>query len=213
MFTELLAREECRRDSYKLLSECYYLPEENLLSRLGSLDRSRGELFSEITQRIPQLTDMESLQIDFSGLFVGPYVLLAPPYGSVYLENKRMVMGESTLDVISQYKDEELDIGIKEAPDHIAIELEFMYFLIFREIEAIRNGQYDDAVKFLAKEKAFLTHHLSTWVPDFTDNIKKHAQTKFYQDLAHLTDSFVLKDLETVSDDSIIDVLRVRLEV
>lgn len=213
MFTELLAREEYRRDAYKVLSECYYLPEENLLTMLGSLDGSRGELFSEITQRVPQLTDIESLQIDFSGLFVGPYLLLAPPYGSVYLENKRMVMGESTIDVISQYKDEELDIGIKEAPDHIAIELEFMYFLIFREIEAIGNGQYDDAVNFLAKEKAFLTNHLCTWVPDFTDNIKKHAQTKFYQDLAHLTNSFILKDMETVSDDATIDVLRVRLEV
>jgi len=213
MFTELLAREEYRRDAYKALAECYYLPEENLLTMLGSLDGSRGELFSEITQRVPQLTDIESLQIDFSGLFVGPYVLLAPPYGSVYLENKRMVMGESTIDVISQYKDEELDIGIKEAPDHIAIELEFMYFLIFREIEAIGNGQYDDAVNFVAKEKAFLTHHLGTWVPDFTDNIKKHAQTKFYRDLAHLTNSFIVKDMETISDDAIIDVLRVRLEV
>ena len=213
MFTELLAREEYRRDAYKALSECYYLPEENLLTMLGSLDRSRGELFSEITQRVPQLTDIESLQIDFSGLFVGPYGLLAPPYGSLYLENKRMVMGESTLDVISQYTDEELDIGIKEAPDHIAIELEFMYFLIFREIEAIGNGKYDDAAKFLAKEKAFLTNHLSTWVPDFTDKIKEHAQTRFYRDLAHLTNSFVLKDMETVSDDATIDVLRVRLEV
>ncbi len=72
MFTELLAREEYRRDAYKVLSECYYLPEENLLTMLGSLDGSRGELFSEITQRVPQLTDIESLQIDFSGLFVGP---------------------------------------------------------------------------------------------------------------------------------------------
>jgi len=209
MLAEFLAKEEYRRDAYKLLSECYYLPEEGLLTRLDSLDGSRGELFSEITRSIPPLTDMESLQIDFSRLFVGPYILLAPPYGSVYLENKRMVMGESTIDVISQYKDEELDIGIKEAPDHIAIELEFMYFLIFREIEAIRNGRYGEAADYLKKEENFLSNHLGAWVPNFTDNIKNHAQTKFYQDLAHLTNSFVMADLETVSDGSFMDVLRV----
>ncbi|MBM2831889.1 MAG: torD6, partial [Dehalococcoidia bacterium] len=41
-------------------------------------------------------------------LFVGPYRLLAPPYWSAYLEDARVVMGDSTMDVKNRYREEGL---------------------------------------------------------------------------------------------------------
>lgn len=201
---ELLPHEEYRRDSYKLLSECYYLPDEKLIKILGGLEKSQGELHSEIAETIPGISDVESLKIDYSKLFVGPYGLLAPPYGSMYLEDTRMVMSNSTMDVRNKYEEEGLDISLKEAPDHIAIELEFIYFLIFKEIEAIRSSDSGNTVRYLEKQKVFLETHLGVWVSEFADNVEANARTEFYRNLARLTKSFVKKDLKSLSDNSIL---------
>ena len=198
-----LSHKEYRRDSYKLLSECYYLPDKGLLSKLSSLDTKKGQLFSNLAKHCPRISDIDSLTVDYSRLFVGPYELLAPPYGSVYLEDKRRVIGESTVDVKKRYAEEGLDIGLKEVPDHIAIELEFMYFIIFREVEAIRISDFGTSVRYLKKQKAFLETHLGMWVSEFGDNVEANAQTTFYNNLAGITESFIRKELENLSLNSI----------
>ncbi len=200
---EFLSHEEYRRDSYKLLSECYYLPDEKLIEKLNGLEESRDKLYSEIARNTPGISELESLKIDYAKLFVGPYGILAPPYGSVYLEDTRRVMGNSTMDVRNKYGEEGLDIGLKEAPDHIAIELEFMYFLIHKEVEAIEFSDSVTAAGYLKKQKVFLESHLGIWVSEFADNVEVNAQTEFYKNLARLTKSFVNKDLKSLSDNSI----------
>ncbi len=200
---ELLPYEEYRRDSYKLLSECYYLPDEKLIEILNRLEKSRGRLYSEITRNTPGISELESLKIDYSKLFVGPYGLLAPPYGSMYLEDTSRVMGNSTMDVKNKYEEEGLDICLKEAPDHITIELEFMYFLIHKEVEAIGFSDSVTAASYLKKQKVFLETHLGEWVSEFANNVEANAQTEFYKNLARLTKSFVKKDLKRLSDNSI----------
>ncbi len=201
---ESLSQEEYRGDSYKLLSECYYLADEGLIENLSGLDTKMGGTFSDIAKHCPRISDIASLAVDYSKLFVGPYGLLAPPYGSVYLEDTRRVMGNSTMDVRTKYEEEGLDIGLKEAPDHIAIELEFMYFLIFKQVEATRNSDSKSAASYLRKQKAFLETHLGIWVSEFADNVEANAQTEFYKNLARLTKSFVKKDLKSLSDNSIL---------
>ncbi len=109
---EFLFQENYRRDAYKLLADCYYPPDEELIEILRSLDKSKGNLFSGIAESASLTSDIEALRIDYSRLFIGPYRLLAPPYGSVYLENTRRVMGISTLDVRNKYADEGLRIDI-----------------------------------------------------------------------------------------------------
>ncbi len=205
---ELLPHEENRRDSYKLLSECYYLPDEKLIEILNGLEESRDRLYSEIARNIPGISGLESLKIDYSKLFVGPYGLLAPPYGSVYLEDTRRVMGNSTMDVRNKYEEVGLDISLKEAPDHIAIELEFIYFLIFKEIEAIKNSDFEVAIRYLEKQQVFLETHLGAWVSEFANNVEANAQTSFYKNLARLTKSFVEEDLESLSDNMVFTSLR-----
>ena len=198
-----LSHKEYRRDSYKLLSDCYYLPDEGLIENLSGLDTKMGKVFSDIARHCPRISDIDSLVVDYSKLFVGPYGLLAPPYGSVYLEDKSRVMGDSTVDVKKRYSEEGLDIGLKEAPDHIAIELEFMYFLIFREVESIRISDSVTAASYLKKQKAFLETHLGMWVSEFVHNVEANAQTAFYKNLARITKSFIRKEQENLSLNSI----------
>jgi TorA maturation chaperone TorD len=188
-----------RAQSYKLLSECYYPPDEELIIRLNRLSDSTVNPCLEISNYVPKIDELESLAIDFSRLFLGPYKLLAAPYGSVYLEDGRCVMGESTVEVRNWYRKEGLDVVLKEVPDHIAVELEFMYFLIFKETEAIRNSDPEGVANYLKKQMSFLQDHLGRWVPEFAGNVEANAQTQFYKNLARLTRSFIKEDLRNLS--------------
>ena len=182
-----------RAESYKFLSECYYLPDDGFFQKV--IDAAQTDLFfSELAGCISGL-ELESLKIDYTRLFIGPFKLLAPPYGSVYLEDNR-IMGDSTVDVRNCYENEGLDIVIKDAPDHIAMELEFMYYLAVKQIEAVKDANLEILQSCQQKQYSFLRTHLSRWLPAFAENVQKNAQTKFYRKLAQLTDVFIQKDLD-----------------
>ena len=192
---ELVTHEEGRRDSYALLSSCFYLPDEKLIQALNELPPSEGEWHSGLAHGAKP-GDVESLRVEYSKLFVGPYQLLAPPYGSVYLEPRKTVMGESTMDVLNRLKTEGLAVQLREAPDHIAIELEFMFFLISKELEELRASNFDSAEAYQKKQQVFLDRHLGKWISQFADKVEEHAQTEFYKNLARATKSFVHEDLQ-----------------
>jgi TorA maturation chaperone TorD len=182
-----------RANSYKLLSECYYLPDSKLIHTIADAAQTDG-FFADLARHIQPDFDLESLKIDYTRLFVGPFKLLAPPYGSFYLEDKKL-MGDSTIDVKKCYDDEGLNIVIKDAPDHIIMELEFLYYLVAKQIEATTDQNLQMLQTCQQKQCDFLQTHLGRWLPAFAENIKKNAQTKFYSDLAELTEQFVLNDM------------------
>ncbi|MBW8002378.1 MAG: molecular chaperone TorD family protein [Planctomycetes bacterium] len=186
-----------RADSYKFLSECYYLPEEDFKQKVAEVANS-NQFFSELEACIGAELELETLKVDFTQLFVGPFKLLAPPYGSVYLEDGQL-MGESTIDVNDWYEKEGLDIVISDAPDHIAMELEFIYCLIVKQLEATKDADSETIQSCIDKQKSFLQTHLARWLPAFVENVQKHAKTDFYKKLAQLTGVFIQKDMDTLS--------------
>jgi TorA maturation chaperone TorD len=202
---DLLRREKARRDTYKSLAECYYLPDGDLIIKLKGLERQLGVLGSGalsyaalMRSELQGPKELKKLAIDFARLFVGPYSLPAPPYGSVYLEGERKIMGDSTLEVQERYRRAgvELSDNFRDVPDHIAAELEFMYFLIFKEIQALENSDVDTAIDYLEKQRAFLREHLGAWVFDFADSIEENAETDFYKNLARATKAFIEQNFD-----------------
>lgn len=196
--------EQHRADAYRRLSICYYLPEQATLDQLQNLEASLRQICPEAASYIAQMnraTDLEQLKVDFSRLFVGPFKLIAPPYGSVHLEPQRAVMGDSTIDAERRYREAGLDIAksLNDAPDHIAVELEFLYYLIYKEVEAIGNEQPEDAYEWLRKQQSFLTLHIGAWVSSFAEAVELGAKTDFYRQLAKATQTFVHSDREAVA--------------
>ena len=108
-------------------------------------------------------------------------------------------MGESTIDVRNWYEKEGIDVVINDAPDHIAMELEFMYYLIAKQTQAINEENFQETQLYQQKQKSFLCVHLARWLPDFTERVKENAQTKFYKRSAQLTEMFVQKDMSYFS--------------
>ncbi len=206
---DLLSREYARAEAYKLLAECYYLPTPELIGKLKDLEQQMSGVcteamlyIKEMYEEIKRLDDLDALSLDFSRLFLGPYKLHAPPYGSVYLDGERQIMGKSTLEVRNKYRESGLDISsdFRNPPDHIAAELEFMYFLILKETEAIGNSDIDSTVSFLEKQRTFLREHLGAWVFDFANTIEEEAETDFYKNLARATKTFIEQNFDELSD-------------
>lgn len=193
---ETISVSNLRAGGYKFLAECYYPPDERRIQVWKSCSKSADPSLASIVRNIPPIDNLEVLSVDHSKLFVGPFALLAPPYGSVYLEGERKIHGDSTEDTLNWYGREGLNVKIREVPDHIAIELEFMSFLISKEIEAWESGDKEKANLFLDKQKNFLNAHLGKWIVDFTELVECKAQMLFYKKLAQYTASFIKNDME-----------------
>ncbi|MBU2455956.1 MAG: molecular chaperone TorD family protein, partial [Proteobacteria bacterium] len=96
-----------------------------------------------------------------------------------------------------------LSKDFKNVPDHIAAELEFMFFLIYKEIDSIQSDDPLQAVDFLLGQESFLQDHLNMWVPDFANCIIEHSGTDFYRHLVQATQLFIAEDLEYLNQNNL----------
>lgn len=206
---EFAVHEMMRGECYRFLAACFYLPKKEILGEEGFLSSLSQHLehicpaavpFSQHMQEgLAQYTE-EELAVEYARLFVGPFGLKAPPYGSVYLDGGHTVMGPSTMETIQTYEKEGLvrDEGFKELPDHIAVELEFMYFLIYREVETLQNGDPERAREYRRKQGEFRIRFLDKWVPAFCRNIKEETDNGFYNALADCLATLIDCPSETI---------------
>jgi TorA maturation chaperone TorD len=191
---EVLNRGNC----FKLLAACFYEPdkelflEEHLCDNLAMLLQSLSPAAVTPAKAMKvslQGTAQEQLSLDHAALFVGPFELIAAPYGSVYLEKNRRIMGDSTIEVQRFYQDAGLSIEMKEPADHIAIELEFMYFLCAKEAAALSEGEEDEASRLRALQAEFFLKMMG-WIPQFCELIRAGAGTEYYKALASCLGDF-----------------------
>lgn len=199
---EFINHERMRGDCFRFLSACFYQPQkalfekENLLSNLtGFLQETCPEAaaFSSLMEESFLQSSDKDLEVEYARLFVGPFELIAPPYGSIYLDGNRRVMGDSTMEVIKTYQAEGLSRSedFKDLPDHIAVELEFMSFLIYKEIEALEKFGLDAAKEYVNKQEVFLNSLLLPWASQFCKKIEEGTDNGFYKALAGCLSAFL----------------------
>ena len=193
-----------RCDCYRFLSACFCRPqkevfqEENLLENLTLYLQKicpDAEVFSAAMEKNILQYSNEELLVEYARLFVGPFELKAPPYGSIYLDDERQVMGDSTIEVVKMYEAEGLsrDNEFSDLPDHIAVELEFMSFLIYKEIKAFEQSDFNSAIESTVKQDKFMDLFLGRWVEPFCEKIRTTSDNLFYMSLADCLLTFVRK--------------------
>lgn len=193
-----LLDETQRAACYKVLAQCYYAPDEQLLDDLRQSDDAGLPLMEELRQQAGTVDDLQAISIDHAKLFVGPYKLLAPPYGSIYLEDDKL-MGESALDARRVYAASGLDIVATGPPDHISIEMEYLYSLVLKEAAAAQNSDSQAQQASRGSQQQFLAVHLGRWVGRFAERVQQHADTDFYRTLARLTREFIEAELAALT--------------
>jgi TorA maturation chaperone TorD len=199
---EMILRERMRGDCYRFLSACFCQPQKNVFQEeklLQNLTKSIHRICPEVALFSASMEESilkygnEELLVEYSRLFIGPFGVIAPPYGSVYLDGERKVMGESTMEVSRMYRNEGLSgsVDSRELPDHVAVELEFMSYLVFKEIEALETSDLRAAANFVEKQERFSGEFLRRWIPPFCDRIKENTENGFYAALAQCASTFI----------------------
>lgn len=193
-----------RSDCYKLLAACFYEPDKNLLveervceNLADLLARHAPDAGSAAAEMALALRDLgqEQLCIDHAALFIGPFELIAAPYGSVYMDQGRRIMGDSTLGVLRFYQDAGLAVEGGEPADHIVVELEFMYYLAQMEAAAVADGLVDAAAEYRQQQHRFLATWLQPWVLEFCRSIRTGTVNPFYRFLADCLGRFMISHM------------------
>ena len=194
--------EQLVSDAYRLLAASFCDPERDTLleenvpgqleSTLQAICPTAAEVSSQLARWLQEATQQE-LQVEYARLFVGPHSLLAPPYGSVYLDGDHSVMGPSTVQVGRLYQEAglELDPDGSEPPDHVAIELEFAHFVTSEEARRREEGDDRGATKLSALRRLFLTRYLLPWAPSFCEDVQRHTESPYFAALAGTLKSFL----------------------
>jgi TorA maturation chaperone TorD len=206
---KLKSQERARSIVYRRLADVFRMPGSDMPMILDELESALAGLDSDACGHAALLKKSYhdpsapcSLAVDYAGLFVGPFLVPAPPYGSVYLEDNRQLMGVSTIDVRQHYLSQGFDLSpdFKDAPDHISAELEFMHVLVMQGLEAVNAADHQLLSENIHHQRVFLEQHLSAWIPSFTEKMTEYARTDFYRNLAAVTRTFVAEEMEALPD-------------
>jgi len=137
--------------------------------------------------------------VDFANLFIMHLV----PYESFYTRDDQMIESGGDNPVIGLYNALDFRVELDEArvvsPDHIGVELEFMYMLCVAQKKALEADDKEGVCELLSVQKGFLQDHLLEWAPLFLINAKRESRTPLYHDGTELTLEFLLSDFEYVT--------------
>jgi TorA maturation chaperone TorD len=209
-----------REDLCRFLSACYYEPtadfsEEHLFESMVTAAAAIHPDLAESARKLAAAFvthDMETLLVDYTALFIGPAQPRAMPYASFWLTDDQSMRHEATMAVLDFYEQGGFDVSedIHELPDHIAVELEFLYALIFAQNLAQLGGNEKELSAANALLRSFAAEHIGAWIGSFVDAVKSGAGTPFYRELAELTRSFVLREAEWIGSTDVLQATTIR---
>ena len=177
-------------DIYNLLSLASKYPEKEWLTQglmtnfLAILrEAGLGKEADSLTDLInPNPDYLENLQVEYTRLFINAVPgTVAPPFGSIYLDNDRSLYGPSTVKVKDFYRQHGFEIKNPAAiPDELSLELEFLGLLV-------SQGKAEDEEKFLAL-------YFRPWFKKFSQVVISETSEPFYRAVVCLIDFFTTKE-------------------
>lgn len=172
----------------KILGAFFYYPPKSeqinsLLEGLLQVDQLTNwpnqSLITEQCQILKKQIDHPEIEYQFSLLFEGQGSMIAPPWGSVYLDQDKLLMGESQerYRAFLQQQGLRLNTGMNEPEDQFGLML-MAYALL------LEKHQFQAA-------KQLLTEHLLTWAPAYLESLKQNQISPFYQALAIVAENYL----------------------
>ena len=144
---------------------------------------------------------INTLNIEYTRLFVGPGNLPAPPWEMVYQTGRRELFQHGVLELREIYR----SVGCEpaEAPhvsdDHLGIELDFMRFLCEKTLLALEQDDKDATENLMSVQKMFLEKHLLVWVPKFLADFEPAAKEPLYIASSKLLGAFIELDANSLT--------------
>ena len=198
---EFLFFEHARASAFNMFTALLCQPEEQLVEDSGLFDTLKSALeivhqgntpcIETLQDGLQQYT-IQELLVEYTRLFIGPFKTVVSPYSSLYFGTDT-VMDDTTLWVMDCYKKSGLEFNydIKDVPDHIAVETEFMYYLIHNEIKELDAGHPEAARACWENQQEFFCRHYRKWVPQFCTSIGAETKNAYYSVLSECLNHFV----------------------
>lgn len=160
-----LASRECSHLSSRIESLRDFFYAENRIALKRSYT-TIADLFNDDARR---QIDWQRIEYSFNRLFVGPLSPAAPPYASVYMDEKSELMGASTLVIRNFYSSLGLNVPKKGAvpDDFISYELDALLVILHH------HPQNSPALEWLVLE------HMMKWIPQFCEKCRQSGNTSF----------------------------------
>jgi DMSO reductase family type II enzyme chaperone len=219
--TETLSNEEEKRSGnrsrlYSILAEVYRYPDESFRgqAKRGDLVRTFEALSAELpypflleeSERkgltLPGRVEEEDIEVEFVRLFEsGPG---GPPCALVegaWREDRKVVLKELIL-FYNHFGLSYAEGAQDERPDHICLEMEFLHYLTFKEVQAMQRGA--DPSSYRRAQKDFLVRHPLAWMEKASERLDKILEELpddacreaiiFYRELVKLTCRFLAEE-------------------
>lgn len=166
----------------------YYSPNSQIVQPLINpllhidklIDWQNPSLISQQCQTLMTEISNTDLDYQFSLLFEGQGDMPAPPWGSVYLDQEQLLMGESQ-ERYRQFLQQHgitLNTGMNEPEDQFGLML--MAFALLLEKNQISIA------------KQLINEHLLTWSSNYLECLKNNDISQFYQSLAVIAQQYLL---------------------
>ncbi|MGE4801811.1 Tat proofreading chaperone DmsD [Yersinia hibernica] len=126
-----------------------------------------------IAALLAQSASEETREEAWQRLFIGPYALPAPPWGSVYLDKENVLFGDSTLKLRQWMAEQQVDVTLaqEEPEDQFGLMLMMAAWLAENQPEKLPD---------------LLAQHLLPWAYRYLALLQSDAGHPFYQGLAQL---------------------------
>ena len=120
----------------------------------------------------------------------------SPPYETEYGQSHAFRQSHELADITGFYRAFGFDVGggVRERPDYLGVELEFMYVLARKHAYALAEGLSEAAEVCHDAQRKFLRDHLARWVGVYARKLND-AEAGIYASMAALIAAFA--DAET----------------
>ncbi|MFO0754065.1 MAG: molecular chaperone TorD family protein [Thermodesulfovibrionales bacterium] len=190
---------------YKILSLGFAYPEAKNLDMLGEILQGSenyfaGDLLGDVGSFKEKVLEsgntLEELQSEYLSVFdVGGKI---SPYETEYLREKISRKPFEIADIAGFYHAFGFSVNEemcnKEPVDHIAVEMEFMAILAWKEEYARKSGQTENEEIVNEARKKFLSEHLARWGFFFCKQIQELDSSSFYKELAKLLEAALQRE-------------------
>jgi len=190
---------------YRLLSQTLVYPGAEAVSALhedlpqalacaASLPDGLAPLLDGLARQLDG-KDAAALQTEHRRVFSHVQSVDCPPGEVAYTAQNIFQETEELSDLNGFFRAFGLDLAERERPDHISVELEFMYVLTFKEAYALLHHDMEKARLCRIVQRKFMSDHLGRWALHFAELLALAAGGGYLQSVAALTRAFLPGEL------------------
>jgi DMSO reductase family type II enzyme chaperone len=199
-----------RAQVYRLLAHAFFQPDSPLNKTKSSrrlLSDGRAALVAlpgtaPLVKRLDAVseglrsTSRRELARQYVALFSHGWEGASLPYETEYTTPHAFQKQTQLADVAGFYRAFGLQWETQghERPDHLSLELEFMYYLALKEAHALAQSVEEGVAVCSDAQKLFLSDHLGRWLGVFRRALAGRAPEGLYTRLARLVEDYVAWD-------------------